>query len=559
MTSWSHRLTYAAVILRSGAFWWIALAVYGALVVTIALPVLVTSVGADDRFWLFDATVDYHGSPLAAFFSAFPDILSGETLQQPRNTQLSVGVRRGLAVIVLESARFFSVPVAVPWAILKLALLALTVGGFIVVIRQWRMRRRDGSVSTLSRASVAFVAISLPLGIAVGVKADSFNLLNGWLHYPILTYGAAPFILGVVALTLGSVRLLNGNFRRWIVPVALWLSLVAIIVNFSYELVLVAIPLAAGAVFLQAGEGPRPWRSKITTAGILTGVFLVIFVVNRVRAALAPCHAEGTCYEGTSFEINVTTIVNNFFAAFPVAHDPRAVADAVDIGGSVPLGATAAGVALALAAIVAWIAVWSSWKARHPELAAAGLDSQPTDTRPLLATAALGIALALSISVLAAITVRATEVVLYPTIAYRSGPAAWAGVALAVIALARLVHLWLRPRGWLAAIPVAVMLTAAALAISANFSTNAHLARIEREKPITTTTDQLAWEVVLGERGDAGDLRRCAAAAAYVEATPPISYHHRVLVAAYAAYEQFHHDEFCSTGEGLDRELEPAG
>ena len=166
---------------------------YGVTVMVISAPVLTASIGADDTYWTLNSLEATDGSALNAIGLYLGEIFSPDTgSAQPRTVEFAHAARRILAVLVLQTSVAFSIPVAVPWAVAKVALILLTIAAVAVLLCQVRFRDAHGRVRGIHRDSIVFVLLVLPLAMALGMKVQGIGGLNGWVEYPVLTYSALP-------------------------------------------------------------------------------------------------------------------------------------------------------------------------------------------------------------------------------------------------------------------------------------------------------------------------------------------------------------------------------
>jgi hypothetical protein len=542
-------------LLASRWAWGILLVLYIGAVVTVLAPVVFSSIGADDGYWVLESAPSVHGSLWQAFWS--PLAHAFDFTGQPRTTALATSDRRLLATATMNLATRFSIPPATIWAVVKLALVALGIVAVVVFLRSLRFRDRAGVVRRFQPATIAFVAIALPLTVALGAKAQSTYSLNGWLYYPTLSYGPIVVYLLLAAGVLLASRLLQRNYRVWVVPVVVIFALVALIINLSYELLALGIPVAAFVLLLEPlPEGRtllRRWRAKLTVLIALVGVYSVIFVVIRWRVSQMACYANDTCYPGTVVELKTHTLLDNFIGAFPGSNGVFTVRQASDLG--VPVhGVGLTEVAVAVIGVVALLLLWLSWNARRRIAARTAQDAGPAqpraaDLRGLVIVAVLAVLIAVGISLITGITENAVNQVLTPILPYRTGVVTWSAIALAIVICGRMLLIlpWRSVRyGALAVFAIVLV-----VGISFSLPRNEVSAAANRVAPVQHAVDELQWEVALGDQSTAGDTRRCAAMNDFIVANPVLnSRAKRTIAGAYSAYQFYWHKPFCSTGLG---------
>src|SRR5690554_2712810 len=133
-------LTRVRSIAVSPWVWGTLLGAYIIVVIAILGPVLFASLGADDSYWVLEVAGQSQGSYWLAFWE--PLTHAFEFNGQPRVTSLATSERRVLALLTIELATLFSIPPAVVWAGLKIALLGLGLIGVALFLKSLRFRGR---------------------------------------------------------------------------------------------------------------------------------------------------------------------------------------------------------------------------------------------------------------------------------------------------------------------------------------------------------------------------------------------------------------------------------
>jgi hypothetical protein len=114
-------------------------------------------------------------------------------------------------------------PLIVLHGIQKVLIFAVAVMGVAAFVKSLRGRATDGQLVAPTRATVWLVVGGVVVLGAAGVQTH-LQFRNGWLSYPVLTYGAVIVGFGVVALTLTLTRRLAerttsavrlSRSRRW--------------------------------------------------------------------------------------------------------------------------------------------------------------------------------------------------------------------------------------------------------------------------------------------------------------------------------------------------------
>jgi hypothetical protein len=481
----------------------------------------------------------------------------------PRTVALALAARRALAVMVLQTSIAFSIPVAVPWAVAKALLLLLTLAAVAALTRQVRFRDADGRIRGIRRDSTVFVLLVLPLAMALGIKAQGIGGLNGWAEYPVLTYSALPMILATAALSLWLLRRLEANYRTWVWPAVGITALLAFVLNYSYEFVMVAIPVTVLAILLHPRQGAgstwQRWRPHLTVGGLLAGGFSVLFVINRGRLSTFDCVQDGTCYSGSAVAIDARALLYGFVGALP-SSTTGTITDVVEsTGRSLPPFLTVAGVAIGLLAVLLLLATWHAWRLRASLSARPGMDGDRavlasggrerlTDQRGLGIVALLALSAAIGVSVVSSITPRAIEWLATPELPYRSGPAVWTGIALAgVIGLRWLLARWSTQVRFVIGVAAGI---AAVAAVGHLLPLNSVVAQAERAAPRTQAADAIHWDVVLGDLTAEGEAGRCEHAARWTDVVGAADYYNRTIRGANSAFEFLYGRPFCSGDAG---------
>ncbi len=526
---------------------------YGSIVLVIMAPALLSSVGGDDTYFILMSINAGGAGPFDALLMNLPELFVQDTSgEQPRTVPLAITARRLVAIIALWLGVTFDVPLAAMWAVSKVIFLLLTLLSVAVLLRQVRFRGADGDIRGLSRSSMAFVLLVLPLVTALGIKAQIVGGINGWIFYPVLTLTTIPTIFFTAALCLWLLRKLEVDFRRWVLPSVIVLAMVAFILNYSYEFVAVAIPVSALAILLN----PRPvvddrwqrWRPTVAVAGALVGTFTVIFLINRWRLSQWPCIQDGSCYGGSLLEVNPISLARGLVAALPSSVTSTIETSMEVTGRSLPPFFTPFGVLVGVLALVLLAATWAAFRAREeriaPRLAAKEwLRTGPgRDDRGLVTVLAISAVTALGVSVVSGITSRAVAQVT-TEMSYRSGPAVWTDIALVVVTL-----LWmlLRRLSEVGSRVVAVAAsTLAVIAIAHLLPLNLAVAQAERASPRTQSIDAIHWDVVLGDLTERGAETRCANAEYYTSLVGAGAYFSRTVRHANIAFEYFYGIPHC--------------
>lgn len=544
--------------LRAGAALPVFCTLYAATVLVIMMPVLGASVGADDMYFLLHSIDPAGRGPVDALTGHLGEIFVQDTTgSQPRTVPLAMTARRILAVIVLSLAVTFSVPVAVVWAGAKIFFLVLTVASVAVLLLQVRFAGAGGQVRGLRRSTVAFLVLTLPLVMALGVKAQVIGGLNGWVHYPVLTLTTVPAILLTAALCLWLMRKLQADYRRWRTPSVVLLLLVAVTLNYSYEFAAVAIPVAALAIFLQwwatRATSLFGWKPVVTVGVVLVGGFSALFLFNRWRLSQWDCVQDGSCYGGSFLDFNPGTLLMNFGGALPSSATPTIESLMQSTGRELPPTLSGWGALVGLAAVATLAAAWAAFRAREARRQGRGSEHgelRVPDVREsagLFAVIAISASTAVGVSLVSGLTSRAIGQVQTAEMPYRSGPAVWTALALVLVTV-----VWMLLQR-LSELPSYVIATGCAvvvvLAVAHLLPLNLAVAQAERAAPRAQAVDAIHWDVVVGDLTERGNLRRCEHAARYTEVVGSSRYFDRTTTSANVAFEYLYGVPYCDGEE----------
>ena len=540
-----------AMLLASPWTLGLSLSAYLVLLLVVLFPVLASSVGADDSYWLMEAAPDSGGSFRRAFWDPF--LASFAFDAQARMTGLSEASRWVLALAVMKLSVAFSVPPVAIWALLKVFLLVLALVGAVVFLRAFRFRGADGGAARFGRTTIVAIVVLLPLLVVLGAKTQSIGTLNGWLNYPTITYGPFGAYLLLAAAALAASRLLDARFSRAVVPVAVLAAIAGVAVSFDYELMALSIPLVVLVLLVQpapvAATRWARWRGRVVVGGVFALAFATSFAWIRVRISQMTCESAESCYSGTVLQVDPATLVRNLLGALPGGTGEFLAEQAERSGTPVPT-ATAASVLTALGCVLLAALVLAVLAARTP---AAEPGVRPDEARGLLAVVGVGVVNALGATAITGISQRAVESLTSGAMAYRSGVVVWTALAFALAAA--LVLAWTRRRriaGAIAAVAVAVLAVAV---IATSLPANVVSAQVNRVQAGTVLVDTLHAEVALGDLSAVGDERRCDAILAFMGDRPKDEFSDRfvrTVQGAYRSFQLFYAQPFCSTKAGLD-------
>lgn len=525
---------------------------YALVILVILAPVLFASVGADDSYWVLEKGHEAGGSYWTAFWEPASHAFDFSGTQ-PRTAVLGLAERQVLATFTMQVSVYFSIPPFLVWAAVKIALFLLSIGATVVFLRQLTFRNRQGEIRRIGSSTIAFMATTLPLTIALGVKSQNVGTLNGWNFYPTLTYGPFTYYLLFAALVLRASSLLQRNYRVWFAPVIVVMAFMGFVLNISYELLAVTVPLAGLVILLQ----PRPdslswwmrWRAGITVLAALFVSYTALFVWIRWRISEMACQTTDTCYPGAVVKVDQHALWNNFIGSLPGGNGAY-VSEQADQAGRAYPQAGAVSIALALLAAVLMLAMWASWAARRQVVGqGSGKPDQESgdDTRGLLVVLAVSLSIAAGATVITGITARAIDLLETSMLSYRTNVVTWSALSLAAVTVVRL--LMISGRRLLGPLALGGLVLVLVVGVALYFPRNVMSAQVNRAGGSVVFIDTLQQEVTMGDTSRAGDARRCDTLNTFLDGRDALSSRIiRAVNGAQASFEDIHHQPFCSAG-----------
>ena len=519
-----RRTLVGAYVLALGALLW---------------PALTVPIGTDDSVWVL-VSAPHGGAGVRQFFGWVFGDMGAQPEDMGRFAQGSYVLQRFADILTMNAAVTTGLP---PWVFrvaLKVVLLALATWTALALVRRVATRTGpDRQIAVLPAPAVAVVGWTLPVVVAVGANAVWLGDINGWVDYPVLTYGGVVVMLGVPLLLL---RVVDAWHRRGRVVRALLVALlvvVAMFLNNSYELYLVAFPLGLIVLFLQPVP-PEARRPRLWVAGTFSVAFVVFLVYYRVR--VAQICAEITCYDGASLHLGPETarvLRQNLFGAFPGGTREQVGNLLWHVGktSTMPQAFPPSYVVLGLLAVLVVAGlVWHSL-AQVPGWVG-GI---------LVRLAAVGVLAAAGSAVLVSVNERVAGLLRAPGIPFRAGVMVWFGWSLALVALV----LWAALRaGRFRRHVVLAALVVLAATIAHTLPLNLVGARAYASMPAGLTVNEIHEEVARGDITDGADARRCELLARFYELNAPSNRRTRIARGADLAFRHYHGTHFCTTVTG---------
>jgi hypothetical protein len=482
--------------------------------VALLLPVLVSPVGADDRYTYLLTSTQARDSYLGILQYGWAELPT--VVRIGRVAPLSSVARRVVALASTQAALATGAPHVVFAAVTKLLLLAACVMAGVALVASLRWRGDDGSLVRARPWTLWLVGIASALALAAGAQAQGQGR-NGWTAYPILTYGSFVVVVMTVVLLLVLTRLV-ARMPTWRVRAIVVIALVALaaVLCLSYELVYVGVPLAALALVVQpVGEGLRRREvvvAKLTTGVPLIGGFAVGLLAVRIYAGTV-C-AQHECYVGVSPRLGsalFSTLFNNVVSAAPLL-TRRYRSDLARVGWADQWPPMPTGWSMAVAIVAGSTLLAAAWLARSavfPGDSARVRRDRANESNIVAFAALLFVLLALGAALIMSLSVQAQELIATPGVPYRSTVMTWAGLSFAGVLTVTAGGL----RGWsgIAAVGglalVATVMAAGVVVLPRNLLA----VRAERAHPAVIATESIQLEAIKGDLSADGARRRCAA------------------------------------------------
>lgn len=526
----------------------VAWSVLGVGLLVLLLPVLLAPVTADDRVWYPEVVARTGGSPLEAVRWSFEE-MPERSARDGRVVVLALLARRLLMIPVYDAAVATALPVHVVQGGLKLGLLAAGVLSCWAFLRVVRTRDRTGRLVRLPRSTAAVVTVLLTVLLASGTQLQVPHR-NGWVSYAILTYGAVVVIMGSVALMVWLTRRAASGGPTWMLVGVGAAVLLAMVLNTSYELYYVAVPLVVVAVLQQPLTGPSEARraraARWTVASTFTVGFVVIF--GGIRLWIRQVCVDGGCYRGSTPELGGRTLltgVRNLAGAVPVfgRTELRDDLTAVGIRDQMPGLVTPLSLVVALVVAAATTVVVSSTASagRRGDDEAVARDAR----RLLLLAAGVPLAAAVGTALVMGLSSLSADIVVSLGVPYRSTMVTWTMLSLTAAMTLTSVCL-VAPAARLRRLGLGAAALVVTLLAAFTLTQNLPALRAARLQPTHQAATSLQWEIVLGDLSPSGEARRCAALDDLRASLRPTTWHERAAVAADGAFRHYHGQSYCS-------------
>jgi hypothetical protein len=514
-------------------------------------PVLAAPVHADQRYMYFQVPGRVQGDWLDIIRILWSEIPG--RAETGRMTPIGYFMQWLSYNGVTELSVATGTPLITLHGIQKVILLGMAVLCVAAFVKSLRGRGPDGELVAPSRSTVWLVVAGVALLGAVGVQTH-LQFRNGWISYPVLTYGAVIVGFGSVALVLWLTRLMADRYSRVRVGLGIAaLVLLGIFLNLSYELYYAAFPAAVLALLIQpdpTSDRRRRYRlAKLTTGGTLTVTFLGAFVAIRLWLADA---CVDQCYVGTEVQLSGEALRYSWYnlaSSLPLSGRSEALEGLSRLGldslpGPFSSPLTVACI-LAGAALVAVRIVLRRDSGRHEIVAeVAASRSVKAESGALVRGAVVSIVLALGSVAVMSVSAQVPDIILGSGYPYRHIVVTW--VALCTAGLLCVIAVDLRVRRPIGVGLWVVIGVVATLVAGVMLPINLQATRAELVSPSIQVTDPIHREIILGDPSPAADRRRCATIAALSENGVPSVTENFVTDAAQSAYRHFHGVDYCS-------------
>lgn len=526
----------------------IAIALLGACALISFWPALSAPVTADDRYWYIETPVKFDGSYLEVVFgtlSEAPDaIAAGELI---RLSTLGRLARRLVGLAIFDLSRSTSASLVLFQGLSKLLLLLGCVLTCLAFVRVLRWRSREDRLIALGRGSLVVVAAGLVGLLAAGVQTHQ-PFRNAWISYSAHTYLTVIIVFGSAAATVALARRIANN-KRGAVPLGLVVALLmAVVLNWTYELNYLGFPLSLFALWVfpltERNSDHRELRARLIFGGTFAVSWLAIFAWTRVLIAGA-CEGE-SCYVGTTPSLGSAvfrTIWYNVASSVPGSSRTQFLSDLQSLEASHlwtqgfpwPLLIVSVGLGISVWFLSRWASV--RWP-RDPE-------TRRAEGR-LLGLAGLGaIGVGLGGATIMSLSVQAQELINEIGLPYRHTVLTWASLSLAAVSLVRALELLKSRR--IGLISVTLLAVGVALASAFTLPRNVVSTQAHNDSPSSRALADIYQEIFAGDLEPPADQRRCQKLEHAESAVRGASMKRHLGPAADEVFRMMYGLPFCST------------
>lgn len=467
-------------------------------------PTLMAPIAADDRYWAIEIPARFGNSPLEAVRGTWEDI--PDFMQSGRLAPLAYLARRLLGMAIFQLSVVMTSPLILLHGFTKVLLLVLGVTSCVVLVKVLRWRRPDGQLAQASTGTSWIVSLALISLLAVGVTSHQ-QFRNGWTAYPLLTYGAVIAVFGSAALAVFLARRISQS-GRLAIPIGIGGALsLAVLLNWTYELYYVGLPLALFVLWvfpLTHAGGANDRRGKLMVGGSLTLAFLAVFVGTRLLLADI-CHGD-SCYQGTVISLGpnlLRTAWFNLASSIPGFSATELTQDLATLGASTDGSYVGE---LWLVGLVIGLCLYLLWRWASSRWSVSEVDAR-AESQLLMILAIASLMVGLGGALIMSVSAQSQEVINRVGIPYRHTVLTWMAIALSVVLIVRSIELRQSTsiRFVLVASLCGLITVASIHSLPRNLAANGVYTTTPGNRAIT----DLHWEVIAGDLSDVGNERRC--------------------------------------------------
>jgi multisubunit Na+/H+ antiporter MnhF subunit len=540
---------------QSGAHDWLvglAFLIVAACVTFSLLPALSAPIAADDRYWAIEGPAKYEGSYVQAVTGALHE---NQAAIEAGHTSRPLGriARRVFGLALFDVAHLSSTPLPYVQSIAKLLLLSLGVASCLAFIKVLRWRTADDRLIGVGRATLTIVGVGLVALLAAGAQAHS-QFRNGWISYPVLTYGSITVIFASAGAVVASARrIVERKPGSLALGIAVGVGL-GFVLNWSYELNYLGLPLSLFALLAfplaSKSQAHDALRSRLLVGGLLTFTWLALFAWSRLPVSGACGGDECSPSVTLSFGLQAfRTWWFNLVSSVPGSSRREFLEDLASRDSSYMWTDATPGM-LWVVSLSLGLAVWLIWRwaARRWPVP----EERRRAERALMLFAAVGsLGVGLGGAFIMSLSAQAQEVISRVGLPYRHTVVTWTAIALAIALTGRAMQL--SSSRVLRVVSIGAVAAIVMVASLYTLPRNLVSTQAYRVMPSNRALADIHWEVIAGDVTEDGDERRCLAfERAEVHVNNPWLAQ-RLEPAANTLFTRLHGEPFCSTWQPGDQ------